>query len=213
MKMSKIEKLFVNSKRRQRSRAAQAKRLLSALPLENVRDYLEVGCGAGAVTRFVASELGLQATGIDIDPEQIAVARERSAGVANAQFQEGDATRLPFVDHSFDVVLSFMATHHIEDADAALREIARVLRPGGYFVYSDIFLPSIVAGAGKLVGHSYHLPPSQRLLAALRANGFAAVTASRSGEKFLGQYEAVLRRRNGAPDAPSNSSAPNPATL
>lgn len=193
MKMSRLEKLFVNSKRRQRSRVAQAKRMLSVLPLESARDYLEVGCGTGAVTRFVAAEYGLDATGIDIDPEQVELAGE-AAGAANLRFQQADATSLPFEDRSFDIVLSFMATHHIVGVDAAFGEIARVLRPGGYFVYSDIFLPSIIAGMGSLFGHGYNLPKSDRLLEALKAGGFTTVSASRDGEDFYGQFEAVMQR-------------------
>jgi ubiquinone/menaquinone biosynthesis C-methylase UbiE len=208
MKMSKLEKLFVNSRRRQRGRVVQAKRLLSGMPLENARDYLEVGCGTGAVTRFVATELGLQAIGIDIDPEQIALAGSGASGLANARFQEGDATRLPFEDGSFDVVLSFMATHHIEDVDTALREIARVLRPGGYFVYSDVFLPAIIAGIGALFGHSYKLPRSDRLIEALSSAGFATVSASHTGGKFYGRYESLLQRQPVSQGRPETASTP-----
>jgi ubiquinone/menaquinone biosynthesis C-methylase UbiE len=194
MNMGKLEKLVVNSKGRQRSRVEQARRMLASVPLEGARDYLEVGCGTGAVTRFAASELGLRAIGIDIDPEQIATARSEAAGVASVRFAEADAARLPFEDGSFDVVLSFMATHHIGDPDAALGEVARVLRPGGQFVYADILLPAAVARVGRVLGHGYRLPRSEGLLASLAAAGFATVWASRTGERFYGKYEAVLRR-------------------
>jgi ubiquinone/menaquinone biosynthesis C-methylase UbiE len=198
MSMGRLEKLLVNSQGRQRSRMVQARRLLGMVPLEGTRDYLEVGCGTGAVTRFVAGELGLRAIGIDIDPGQIAAARDgagKAAGeVAGARFEVGDAARLPFEDGSFDIVLSFMATHHTGDPDAALGEVARVLRPGGHFVYADILLPAAVARVGRVLGHGYRLPRSEGLLAALAAAGFATVWASRTGERFYGKYEAVLRR-------------------
>jgi SAM-dependent methyltransferase len=197
--MSRLEKRMVNSERRQRARVEQARRLLSEIPRDALADYLEVGCGAGAVTRFAAADLGLNAVGIDIDPDQVERARTAGAGVPNLEFREADATRLPFEDARFDVVLSFMATHHIRGVQSALAEVARVLRPGGYFVYADIFLPAPLAAIGRLLGHGYALPRSTTLLELLRAAGFMPLSASKRGAKFYGPYESVLRKQPGAP--------------
>jgi ubiquinone/menaquinone biosynthesis C-methylase UbiE len=205
MTMSRIEKSFVNSKRRQTNRVAQARRLLASVPLQPGLEYLEVGCGTGAVTRFVAESYGFHAIGVDIDPEQLAEANKEASGPADLRFEVADARALPYLDKSFDMVLSFMATHHIEDVDAALHEIARVLRPGGYFVYADIFLPAVIAVAGGLFGHAYRLPRSDRFLAAVRAAGFDVLTASRQRERFYGRFEAVLRNRAGVAAAPAVS--------
>lgn len=198
--MGRLEKRMVNSERRQRAQVARARRLLSEIPLDGMSDYLEVGCGAGAVTRFVAADLGLSATGIDVDPDQIERARAAGAGVQNVEFREADAARLPFEDARFDIVLSFMTSHHIEVVDPAFGEIARVLRPGGYFVYADIFLPAPLAAVGRLLGHGYVLPRSDALLEMLRAAGFTTLSASKPGAKFYGPYEAVLRKPLGAPE-------------
>ncbi|MEX2247051.1 MAG: class I SAM-dependent methyltransferase [Dehalococcoidia bacterium] len=189
--MSPIEKFFVNSGRRQRSRVAQAKRLLAQVSLVDAREYLEIGCGAGAVARSVATDFALNATGVDIDRGQVELATRRAAGLPNLIFLEADAACLPFEDRRFDVVLSFMATHHIVDVSAALGEIRRVLKPGGYFVYSDIFLPGIVAAMGAVFGHGYHLPRSGALRSAVEHHGFAEVFASRQAPQFYGHFEAV----------------------
>lgn len=197
MAMNRVEKLFANSRRRQKSSVDQARRLLSSIPLESARDYLEVGCGSGAVTRLVARELRLQAIGIDIDRDQIALAAAEASGLANARFQVEDATRLPFADGSFDIALSFLTLHHIEDLEAAIREVARVLRPGGYFVYGDIFLPSVIARLGAVIGHRYSLPRSDRLLETFKSAGFVTIASSKAGGRFYGRYESVMQLRSG----------------
>jgi ubiquinone/menaquinone biosynthesis C-methylase UbiE len=191
MKMSPIEKFFVNSERRQRSRVAQAKRLLAHVPLLDAREYLEIGCGAGAVARTVAADFALNATGVDVDPGQVALAIRQAAGLPNVHFLAADAANLPFEDRRFDVVLSFMATHHIEDVSAALGQVRRVLKPGGHFVYSDIFLPGIIAAMGSVFSHGYHLPRPVELRSELKHHGFAPVFASRRERQFYGHFEAV----------------------
>lgn len=90
---------------------------------------LDVGCGTGAHTAaFVRA--GWSVTGIDISKDQLRLARERGLDVVH-----GDATRLPFEDASFDAAVSMWTHTDIDDFDAALAEIARVLRPNGRFVY------------------------------------------------------------------------------
>jgi SAM-dependent methyltransferase len=193
MKMSGIEKFFVNNKRRQRSRVELARKLLGAVDLAGAVEYLEIGCGTGAVSRYAATELQLDATGVDIDPEQIAVAEHNASAISNIRFLEADAARLPFEDGRFDIVLSFMATHHITELASALAEIKRVLKPGGYFVYSDIFLPGPIAFMGSVFGHGYHLPPSDRLMSDLADAGFEAIRTSRPAGKFYGHLEVTYR--------------------
>jgi ubiquinone/menaquinone biosynthesis C-methylase UbiE len=194
MCMSRVEKWMVNSERRQRSRQEQARRLFAHIPMLEARAaYLEVGCGAGAVAACVASELGLSATGIDIDTGQIASARD-AFGAGSARFVAADAARLPFADESFDIVLSFMATHHIEELDRALGEIRRVLKPGGHFVYADVFLPRVIAVIAGVLGHAYHLPRPDVMRGVLERDGFTEVHASRDAKQFFGPYEAVYAR-------------------
>jgi ubiquinone/menaquinone biosynthesis C-methylase UbiE len=194
--MNRIEKFFVNNTRTQRSRVERARDLLQRADLADARNYLEIGCGAGAVTHFAASSLGLDATGVDLDPDQIALARRQYGSVERATFIEADAAQLQFADAQFDVVLSFMTTHHIAELDGALSEIRRVLRPGGYFAYSDIFLAGPIAWFGGLLGHEYELPPSDKMIARLRQHDLEPVWATRPDGRFNGTYTALYRRRD-----------------
>ena len=105
---------------------------------------LEVGCGTGVLTRLAASAVGPDglAIGIDPAPEMIAMARRKAD--AGAQFHLGVIEALPFPDASFDVVLASTMLHHLppETKDAGLREVFRVLRPGGRLVVADLDRPA-----------------------------------------------------------------------
>lgn len=193
MKMSRIEKLIVNSPGRQRRQVRLADELLAKVPLASARRLLEVGCGVGTVSTHVAENYALDATGVDLDAEQIATANERAAGLDNLRFLEGDATGLPFEDAQFDVVLSFMAMHHVADCGAAFREIARVLKPGGVFIYADIILARPVALMSELVGHSYRLPSMEALNRALEASCFVAMGPPQRTGFFVERYRCVYR--------------------
>ncbi|MDH4208549.1 MAG: methyltransferase domain-containing protein [Anaerolineae bacterium] len=95
---------------------------------------LEVGCGTGATSRYLAQKVGCRVLGVDIRPSMIEQARERAAraGVQErAEFRVADATALPFENSTFDAVLVESVTTFIEHKAAAIREYARVVKPGG----------------------------------------------------------------------------------
>ena len=94
---------------------------------------LEVGCGTGEFTRRVAP-VGARLVALDLSSDLLARARAKAEAVA--QFVRGDAQALPFADGTFDVVYGCSILHHL-DVDVALREIRRVLRPGGRLVFSE----------------------------------------------------------------------------
>jgi len=97
---------------------------------------LEVGCGRGiALPVFARLCRPSRLAGLDVEHAVVAEARDRmrAYGAAGEIF-EGDVRDLPFPDASFDVVVDFGTCYHIARPDAALREIARVLAPGGRFV-------------------------------------------------------------------------------
>jgi ubiquinone/menaquinone biosynthesis C-methylase UbiE len=94
-------------------------------------DVLDVGNGQGIdLYRYAAA--GARATGIDLTPRHCELARAHVAAMGlEADVVEGDAENLPFADASFDRVSSNGVLHHTPDMPAALREVRRVLRPGG----------------------------------------------------------------------------------
>ena len=93
---------------------------------------LEIGVGAG--TDFVQwLRNGAKATGVDLSPNSLAECRARviAEGHPDVPLQVADAEHLPFADASFDLVYSYGVLHHSPDTAAAIREVLRVLRPGG----------------------------------------------------------------------------------
>jgi SAM-dependent methyltransferase len=92
---------------------------------------LDVGTGEGQLARRAAA-LGLQVTGIDPTPSQVRVARERGRGPVYAR---ASADRLPFPDESFDAVVACLVFEHLLDPAAPIHEVARVLEPGGRFLF------------------------------------------------------------------------------
>ena len=94
-------------------------------PLCQNREVLEVGCGTGMILKEIDA-MATRAVGIDISPGMLEQARARGLDVV-----EGTATDLPFADESFDAVYSFKVLAHVEEIQTAMREVARVLRPGG----------------------------------------------------------------------------------
>jgi ubiquinone/menaquinone biosynthesis C-methylase UbiE len=115
------------------------------MPIDRNWSYLEVGCGNGAAALLVASTFGIRVVGVDVDPEQIASARNAAADRSDVLFMTADATRLPFGDGRFDVVATNKTTHHVPRWSSAIAEMQRVLKPSGYRVYADLKVPSWLA--------------------------------------------------------------------
>ena len=136
-KLGKLEKKAMLSQRHAEENLGKARTVLEHIDLEGKKDYLELGCGGGQVTRLMATECGLECTGTDVDPDMVEHARERSKGVDNVRFMTADGTDLPFNEGSFDLVLSFGILHHINDWPIVLSEVSRVLRPGGDYILGD----------------------------------------------------------------------------
>jgi arsenite methyltransferase len=110
------------------------KELLELCGVDASTYVLEVGCGVGATARYMAQKLRCRVMGVDIRPSMVERAQERAARAKvedRVEFKVADATDLPLDDASFDVVLVESVTTFIEDKAAAIREYARVLKPGG----------------------------------------------------------------------------------
>lgn len=108
---------------------------------------LDVGCGAG----FLSNPLGrtYQVTGIDQSASSLAVAERHRPEGSQVTYLAGDAYQLPFSDQTFDVVMAMDILEHLADPRACVREMARVLRPGG-----------------KIFFHTFNRTPEAALLAA-----------------------------------------------
>lgn len=187
---------------------------------------LDVACGTGIVARRAAERVGPsgRVTGIDLAPDMIDVARTAPAPAApKIEWDNGDATSLPYPDDAFDVVLCQMGLMFIEDRGAAVSEMHRVLAAGGravvvtpgaiqplFEVLEQGIVDHIGAELGVFVRAVFSMDDPAELATLLERAGFSAVTGSATPidlelpapRDFLWQYV------NLTPMAPIAAAAP-----
>jgi ubiquinone/menaquinone biosynthesis C-methylase UbiE len=110
--------------------------LLARLP-ERCRRILEIGCGTGEFSRLLARRAD-QVLALDLSPQMIRLARERSTLHPNIDFVAGDVMACEFADNQFDCIATLTTLHHLP-AEILLRKIKRALKPGGTFVCLDLY--------------------------------------------------------------------------
>ena len=121
----------------------QVNAALMSVLAPSIGEYLlEVGCGSGVLCRLIAPSIipGGKITGMDISPEfvRIAQANAISADLSGSiQWGAGQAEVLPFQDASFDGVYAARLLLHVSDPQAVLKELVRIVRPGGRVVVMD----------------------------------------------------------------------------
>lgn len=102
---------------------------------------LDVGCGPGSITRGLAQLVAPgTVVGLDLSPEALAGARRDATerGLDNLEYREGSVYHVPFPDASFDVAYAHQVLQHLRERGAALREMLRVVRPGGLVAVRDV---------------------------------------------------------------------------
>lgn len=151
---------------RGRTATEELARLAKVQPSSQV---LDVGCGMGGTSRFLADRFECRVTGIDLTEEFCRVAESFSKRVGledQTTFRQGSALGLPFDDESFDVVWTEHVQMNIEDKATFYGEVNRVLRPGGRFAFHDILggpggpIRVPVPWASKL-SQSFLFPPEE----------------------------------------------------
>jgi SAM-dependent methyltransferase len=108
---------------------------------------LEIGCGSGAITTFVARAVGNKGNvyALDIQPEMLQqlenkLSQPENKDITNIKLIESSAYDLPFDDNSLDLVFMVTVFGEIPDHDKTLKEIKRVLKPGGILAITELFL-------------------------------------------------------------------------
>ena len=102
---------------------------------------LEIGCGRGVGTEIIFKRFGAREVhAFDVDSDMIALARSRLSGFPSDRLRlfVGDAAAIEADDGTFDSVFDFAIIHHIPDWKKSIREVARVLRPGGRFFFEEV---------------------------------------------------------------------------
>lgn len=115
-------------------------------PVSGLR-VVDLGCGSGAKTRKLA-KLGATATGLEPNPQAVADARETGGG---PDYVVGSADAAPFEDGAFDLAVFTYSLHHCPDPEAALREAARITRPGGAVLVVEPEADDPIYPVGRLI--------------------------------------------------------------
>ena len=147
--------------------------LVSRVDVGPKAQVLDVATGTGAVALELVRQHGCSVVGIDRSPEMLAVARERVAALglaARIELHEGRAEALPFPDGSFDALTVTYLLRYVDDPAATIRELARVVRPGGTMSMLDFGVPParvtralwelyvriVLPSAGRLLSPGWH---------------------------------------------------------
>lgn len=167
---------------------------------------LDAACGTGVIARLVAPMVGTtgKVAGIDFDPLMIEVAGELASGI---EWHHGDLQKLPLPDQSFDLVICQQGLQFLPDRNAGLREMHRVLRPGGRLVlalWTELAKSpghAILFGAlGAALGKDMSRPPpwslaeESQVLQLIAAAGFCGDRSESDIAKRRLSFGACFRR-------------------
>jgi ubiquinone/menaquinone biosynthesis C-methylase UbiE len=194
MLLNRVEKALMNNPIRSAlQRHVEARWLLDMGGGVRGGTALEVGCGRGVGTRLILDAFGAgRVDAFDLDPHMVELARERLAHEpSRVRLWVGDAARIEAPDATYDAVFDFAIIHHVPDWRAALREVYRVLKPGGRFYMEEVLRAFILH---PVVRRVLEHPLEDRfdhagLLDALQQQGFRVV-ASRELAGSFGFYVA-----------------------
>ncbi|UCZ60530.1 class I SAM-dependent methyltransferase [Mycolicibacterium phocaicum] len=141
--------------------------VLDMLPTDRLGErLLEIGSGSGAIAEGLSTARpGLAITATDLDPVMVDAAARRLENNPHVTVQSADATRLPFADGAFDSVVSCLMLHHVIEWEAAVAEIARVLKPGGVFVGYDLTRTPVATAVHRVDRSPFRLVNPDELVA------------------------------------------------
>lgn len=140
-------------KNRRQAQIELIEEMLNWAGVKQAEQILDVGCGIGGSSLYLAQRFNAHAVGITLSPVQASRATERAqeAGLASeVQFQVADALEMPFADESFDLVWSMESGEHMPDKEKFLAECYRVLKVGGTFLMATWCHRPLAPATGEL---------------------------------------------------------------
>jgi ubiquinone/menaquinone biosynthesis C-methylase UbiE len=182
--MSALERLMILSPVRAWLQRAEVGAFRRWSALEPGAALLEVGCGNGVSTKLLAHKFRPRClVAFDYDPSMVDLAHRRLRRLPAADPMDlavADATHMPFADAGFDAVFEVGVIHHVPDWRAALREINRVLRPGGLLFFAEPSRGRLTRGLYRFIPHDRgSMFSAQELVEALADVGLELRTALR----------------------------------
>jgi len=193
MKMTRIEKRFVNRQKQSEQNIEKFELALEHVDREKIKTVLELGCGIGFVSHYLAETYNWNVYGTDYDEEQIQIANKVQPKIDHLSFRVEDAAKLSFEDSSIDLVLSQNVFHHIPNWENAIKEIARVLCFGGYFIWLDLTFPRIVKNIFLPFVKNYGLYSINDIEKSFEVHGFKKLYHERIGHGLMRQHHLVLQ--------------------
>lgn len=194
MKIGKIEKIFMLHQRHAKHGIEQVERLLQYVNLKENQNYLEVGCGNGHICKHLARKYNLNVTGTDVDPEMIQFAKKNIGDMPNIRLLEMDATKMPFEDKEFDIILSFGVMHHIGNWEKALEEISRVLKPQGFLIFGDLAYSRFITRIFRPIVKNYDVYTIEDIIHFLKRNNFEIIHKEGPKGLIMKYYSIVFRK-------------------
>jgi ubiquinone/menaquinone biosynthesis C-methylase UbiE len=201
MKLSKIEFIVVNNPIRNFIQdKIEFRRIRKMVNMPENLNVLEIGCGTGNGSKLIKKYFNpKKITSIDLDEKMIKIANKKNKDRI-IKFQQADAEKLPFKNHEFDAVFEFTVLHHVTDWEKALKEIFRVLKPGGYFVIEDLSIETFKTFFGyfyrKFSVHPYEtMYRHDQLIEGLIKTGFTVLKAKRYNPLGVFKYINILAVR------------------
>ena len=194
MRMTRLEKLFVNRVKQAEGNIKRVRERLQQVDVQRIHDVLELGCGTEAVSAFLADAYEMRVQGTDFDPKQVELARKMRSENDRLRFSVEDATHLSCDDASLDLVVSQSVFHHIPDWERAVREVARVLRPGGYFIWFDLVLAGWVNRVFRPITKNYGLYTAGEVKSAFGQSGFETRFSERTLHGPFMHHHLVLQK-------------------
>lgn len=191
MKMTKFEKRFVNRKKKADRNIKKVQHAFQHIEIEKIHTVLELGCGIGFVSTYLAESYHFEVYGTDYDTDQVQIACELQPKIKHLHFQVEDAAKLSFRDSGFDLVLSQNVFHHVPGWEVAIREITRVLRPGGYLVWLDLVFPKTVKKIFLPFVNNYGLYTVYDVETAFKDSGLKILFHERLSHGPLSQHHFV----------------------
>ena len=174
---------------------------ISQLELSADDNTLDVGCGIGGTSRFVASRFGCRVTGIDLTPEFVSAGQSLCDWVGlsgQVELHQGDATAMPFTDQSFDAAFMLHVGMNIANKAGLFAEVYRLIKPAGVFGVYDVMQtsdePLSYPVPWSSVPGTSALATRQQYTEALELAGFD-VLKIRDRREFAAEFFAETRRR------------------